>query len=537
MKVENFKKVYSSGLNKFDIFKLTFLGIISGLLEIFSAGLIIRTTEIYLSNSKPIIGGFIFPNWKYAFLSIICFIFMKFVINYLSVKIQSKIIFNSISKVSNKLLRCYLNGPFENVINEGESIAIRNIYHESNLLGISVYIPSSIFLTEIIISFLLISYLIYVNYLLVTPLLLAMIFSIFFLWLPTKNNLKNLGSRRLTFDGERIDLITNTLRIIPDIKTQDLVNNYLKLYKSKTQYSTNAMNKLNIIKSLPRISAELIMFGSLLLTMIIFLLFNLDAELKNYEITGLLFVIYRLFPAITRINSSASTIRSHWESGLVINKTIEDSKNNYQFPNNTELDLVNIKEIYWGPIGEAKITNSHNDINFTQGINLIKGPSGSGKTSLLLGIANLNKNYKPIFKKNKINNNNFKNNFNYTSQSTLLTGKNIKEAIVSERSLNINLLKKFELLIKDCFSNLDLDSQIKSLSGGQKKIVALLRSLYAIKKYYLFDEIFSGVDVLTAKKCIEFMRLNYKNSYFIIVDHNTIDSEDVDYVVNLLKRK
>ena len=152
-------------------------------------------------------------------------------------------------------------------------------------------------------------------------------------------------------------------------------------------------------------------------------------------------------------------------------------------------------------------------------------------------MANLNKNYKQIFKETKFKDRNTKNNFNYTSQSTLLTGKNIKEAIVSERSLNMNLLKKFELLIKDCFSNLDLDSQIKSLSGGEKKIVALLRSLYVIKKYYLFDEIFSGVDVLTAKKCIEFMRLNYKNSYFIIVDHNTIDSEDVDYVVNLLKKK
>ena len=182
---------------------------------------------------------------------------MKFVINYLSVKIQSKIIFNSISKVSNKLLSCYLKGPFENVINEGESIAIRNIYHESNLLVISVYIPSSIFLTEIIISFLLISYLIYVNYLLVTPLLFAMIFSIFFLWLPTKNNLKNLGSRRLTFDGERIEMITNTLRLIPDIKTQDLVNNYLKLYKSKTQNSTSAMKKLNIIITFILISYNL----------------------------------------------------------------------------------------------------------------------------------------------------------------------------------------------------------------------------------------------------------------------------------------
>ena len=535
MKLKNFKKVYSCGLTKFDIFKLTFLGIISGLLEIFSAGLIIKVSEIYLSNSIPIIGPFVFPNWNYAFFSIICFIFLKFALNYFSVKVQSKIIFNSISKVSNKLLGCYLKGSFENVINEGESIAIRNIYHESNLLGISVYIPSSIFLSEFIISFLLITYLIYINYLLVTPLLLSMILSIFFLWVPTKNKLKNLGSRRLTFDGERIDLITNTLRIIPDIKTQNLIDNYLLLYRRKTEDSTNAMKKLNIIKSLPRISAELIMFGSLLITMIIFLLLDLDTGLKNYEITGLLFVIYRLFPAITRINSAASTIRSHWESGIVINKTIEESRIISQKLYNTELDLVNLREIYWGPIGGNIITNSYKDLSFIKGINIIKGPSGSGKTSLLLGIANLNKNFKSILK-NKSKNRKLKNNFNYTSQSTLLTGKNIKEAIVAGRNLNINLLNKFEVLIKDCFQNLDLDTKIKSLSGGQRKIVALLRSLYSNKKYHLFDEIFSGVDVLTTKKCIQFIRLNYKNTFFVIVDHNSIEADDADYIVNLLKK-
>tara|TARA_B100001250_G_C19814202_1_gene797347 strand:+ start:2367 stop:4013 length:1647 start_codon:yes stop_codon:yes gene_type:complete len=531
--IEHLLHVLKLGLSKKERLILVLIGVISGLMEMMSVGIIIDIGQNYLDNNSPAALGIKFSNWSYVFILSGFILLIKFLINTLSMRIQANTIFNSIKSLSTKLLGTYLNGPIEDVYGNGNGIAIRNVFNECTLLGISVYLPIAIIISEIIISTLLLIYLFLINPLLITPNLIAIILSILLLWLPIKNILPKIGRKRQEGEAERLQLTSDTLKILPDIKTQNLIENFLTSYFSKTEKSTSSQAAFQFWKQLPRVSAEMIMVASFLISFLSFSILGILDQIKIGEIGGLLFVLYRLFPAITRISANISQINYSWSAANAINeryKKILVTKIRYE----SEFNLLNIKSIKWGAILDNKRPYCLESLEIEEGICLLKGASGSGKTSLLLGLCGLNKNIQVEEKSsNDKNMRNYVNDISFTSQCTILTGDTIQEAIIAGRSVNLEVLNNFDKFISHCFTDINLNNSIISLSGGQIKVIAFLRSLYSDKKIHLFDEIFSGVDRITARKCIKFLRKEYKEKVFIISDHNTLNISDTDKAITL----
>lgn len=139
---------------------------------------------------------------------------------------------------------------------------------------------------------------------------------------------------------------------------------------------------------------------------------------------------------------------------------------------------------------------------------LIVGPSGSGKTTILNIIAGKNKNYNgsdKYYNEDKIIDD-VGNSISFCEQNVFLFDDTIFNNITMFKNYSKSRLNK---VIEECEINrvlgkndLNLNSRIlengKNLSGGQKQIIAVARTLLKDASIYIFDEPTSSIDKKTS---------------------------------------
>lgn len=160
---------------------------------------------------------------------------------------------------------------------------------------------------------------------------------------------------------------------------------------------------------------------------------------------------------------------------------------------NNLIEITNLNKSYHTKEGEIKALNNFNlNVNKGEIISLV-GPSGCGKSTILSILAELDKDYNGTFKKD----NNLK--FAYMLQSdALLPWLTIYENCILGLKIQNNLTKEnidyVNYLLN--FYNLEefKDNYPKSLSGGMKQRVALIRTLSLKPDLLLLDEPFSALD-------------------------------------------
>lgn len=160
---------------------------------------------------------------------------------------------------------------------------------------------------------------------------------------------------------------------------------------------------------------------------------------------------------------------------------------------NNILEIKNINKSYHTKEGEIKAIDNFNlKVNKGEIISLV-GPSGCGKSTILSILAELDKDYKGSI----IKDNDLKTSYMLQSDALLpfltiydncLLGLKIKKELTEENIAYVNYLLKFYNL--DEFK----DNYPKSLSGGMKQRVALIRTLATKPDLLLLDEPFSALD-------------------------------------------
>ena len=73
------------------------------------------------------------------------------------------------------------------------------------------------------------------------------------------------------------------------------------------------------------------------------------------------------------------------------------------------------------------------------------------------------------------------------------------------------------------------------LSGGEIKRLKLLRHLLSSENVLVWDEPFDGIQIQLVKKIVEHIRVTQINRRILIIDHNILDTNDVDFVIKLSK--
>ena len=128
----------------FKLLMLIFGGVILGIGEMLSIGALLPLighfqggeSLPFLGNYSDSISGLIF------FFAVL--IFFKSLYGLIFATYQSKVMFNAITKISSSVLEGYLSGPMTRVYGDNNPTAVRNIFNESNLLGVGVFLPISI---------------------------------------------------------------------------------------------------------------------------------------------------------------------------------------------------------------------------------------------------------------------------------------------------------------------------------------------------------------------------------------------------------
>ncbi len=140
-------------------------------------------------------------------------------------------------------------------------------------------------------------------------------------------------------------------------------------------------------------------------------------------------------------------------------------------------------------------------------------PSGRGKTTLLRLLCSL--------EENESDSGDFKNlRYSYTFQ---------EDRLIEEFSALDNILlccsesySRDEVIKAMAFLGLDNTKQkVKEFSGGMKRRVAILRSLFAAYDILLLDEPFKGLDEALIERSASLIRTMSKGKCVILVTHNS----------------
>ena len=147
-------------------------------------------------------------------------------------------------------------------------------------------------------------------------------------------------------------------------------------------------------------------------------------------------------------------------------------------------------------------------LSLNEGIYCLMGPSASGKTTLLKLMAGLlqpeagnvdpeNKTAVMMFQEDRL-------------LQWYDAEKNVELIVGNEKKAEIE--KMFEYL------EIPLNGNVKKLSGGQKRRIALIRALLAEGDVLLLDEPFTGMDKELTKKAIELIKK--QNNLTVVATHS-----------------
>lgn len=173
------------------------------------------------------------------------------------------------------------------------------------------------------------------------------------------------------------------------------------------------------------------------------------------------------------------------------------------------IEILNLTKKY----GDKTVFENFSRTLEINGILLVKGASGCGKTTLMKMIAGLEDH------SGQINLPTDKISFMFQEDRLIpfiSVLKNVKS--VSD----VNTAKKYlcELGLQNEF-----DSPPRSLSGGMRRRAALARALAYPSQLVILDEPFKGLDEKLKQKVIELIQTESKTRDFIIVTHESFDTE------------
>ena len=255
---------------------------------------------------------------------------------------------------------------------------------------------------------------------------------------------------------------------------------------------------------------------------------------------------YRLLSLLEEYSNYKVAI-SRIEELYMISK--EYFQNNYFYiPYTLEGDIVFHNVNY--QIGNKKLFDNLN-LTIKKGEKiLLSGESGSGKSTLLkMLLRYVEINYNEISINNiDINHyhlENIRSNITYVTSNEYLFTDTIRNNITMyQETEEIELKKVCEIcMVEDMIKSnmLGYDSLLEengfNFSNGERQRIILARSILRKSNIYIFDEAFSGIDILREKKILEgiFHYLNDKT--IIIISHRFNNKKEFDRVLKLERGK
>ncbi len=365
----------------------------------------------------------------------------------------------------------------------------------------------------------------------------------------TKKEAYYFRGQRMYLD-KLINMLGQTLSGIKEIKTSNIKPSLNKKYYGlRRSWSNKYMLKRKYVIA-HSVLLKFIMYLSKIMLYILsmYLLFN------NKVTIGIIVLLINYFENIftysTKLVEDMSKVREYNISLNRVCNLLDNKPDNYfGLINNSNIDgHVKFKNVSFSYNGVSTIKN----INFEAEkgkITVITGKTGSGKTTIFNILLRLYKPYKGFvyiddIKIDEYKKDTYYKNVSVVNQESFLFNMSIKDnlkMVCSDEKKYIEMCKKvgihdlIEHLPKEY--NTILNDNASNLSGGQKRLLSLAKTLLTGSKILLFDEVTSSLDIKTTSKIIEVLK-DLKNDHtVIIITHKKEVMKIADNLIMLEKGK
>ncbi len=190
-----------------------------------------------------------------------------------------------------------------------------------------------------------------------------------------------------------------------------------------------------------------------------------------------------------------------------------------------------------------------NDIQIVRGSRTaIIGPNGAGKSTLLKGILGLQKKLSGVVTIDGLSVQKARNKISYMPQKNAVNWDfptTVFDVVLMGRYVHLGWIKRpkkeDKLIAEKALEKMGMlefrNRQISQLSGGQRQRVFIARSIASNAEIYFMDEPLAGVDKITEKAIMDFIKDAQKQNKTCIVVHHDLNTirEYFDHVVMLNK--
>lgn len=491
----------------------------------------------------------------YCGIGLIAFIAATNVFSVFAIWLQYKVSWGIAHNLGVRLLRTYINKPYNFFLNTNTSDLQAYIIAEVGSLTGGVIIPIIELFSRLFVSIIIFSLLI-----LVDPKIALIMFgglgsAYILIFLSQKNYLKKIGHHRLEMNLLRYRSLKELLNGIKTIKVYNKQDFFYDRYEHASNEFCNVQPKYNLLLAAPRSALEFLAFGTILgITMHLYISNgNIQSALPRlslYAVAG-----YRLLPAMQKVFTALAKLKHNIPIVEKLYKDLHSYKdteqiksdiNSLPFEKNIELEGLNF---YYENTTTPVIQDLKVNIKKGQTVAFI-GSTGSGKTTLIDLIVGLLNPTNGAIKVDgqPLNTNNmyaWQQHLAYVPQEVFLFDDSITNNILlgkGNMDVDLEKLKKATQLadIYD-FINNDLPEKFETkigergvrISGGQRQRLGLARAIYKSPSVLILDEATSALDSITEKSIIESLKTLPNDLTTIIIAHrlSTVKHADCIYIL------
>lgn len=537
------------------LFALFFLMILEGFTSSISIAMLIPISESLINNNskdvwldrylpKNLINTpfklFLIFGIIYLFKSIISFAKFFFVMLFaenLRRNWQIKLAYKNLNQPYNEITKIPRGERIENIVklaDVGAMFVLKWLTYTSRLI-----IVISVFTTITLIS---------------PTTSLVIIFILFFIVLAIGKKYFDwsfkLGKLKITLGQKLMSELTSTITALKEIKV-------LKIEKFKLINLKTIINKVRNVRVKQKIASQSPIYLLEFIISIMVIIFAISLYIFNINISYILptiiFILGSSFVLISNFVTASTerfkTIANFYAYNFVIKEInlenkIKSKEDQLKLPfKNQDVIFKNIQFSYFD--SKKKILNNLNFKIKSGSVIAIYGKSGSGKTTIFDLLIKL---YQPTYGEilfndiniNKYNNSDWRAKISYVTQEPILFTGTLRENIMLDRKYSDQQILDVCLTanLNDFLKNKDgLDTKIEdngiNLSGGQKRRIAIARSLISDPYLIVIDEATNSLDELSEQNIIKKLK-QFKKLTVIIVSHRNVTKHFVDESYELM---
>ena len=446
--------------------------------------------------------------------------------------------------LAKKLVNKFVNQDYLNHIKKKNSSITHLVMSELPQLSSGVISPlANLAIYSFVALAILISLLIYNFFATLIALVFLISVYIVIYWILRPISLQN-GAMRTENNSKRFSEIQFSEKNLDYIQITKTESHLLaSIIESSTKVARSQIIAA-VIASVPKHIIELVVFGALIITLLVFSLKELSTETLGTGIIVFLLAGSRLIPSMQMIYSSLAQVR-HYRSSLDIVLNYLDSMQSRakhqvaEIQKGSKINSIKLKNFQFFFDENRSLAFPKNIEIKSNTLNVLTGASGSGKSTLIKIFVGLIRAPKgDMF----INEELIKArpydlyNIAYVSQNDNIQDGTL-ENIMKTRNSNVNsdefqikfvsLLKLFKLQnLIDTSQKPQLYSKIGEgglvLSGGERQRLQIIRELLANPELLVLDEVTSSLDIENSLIVFESIDKLKSETMIITINHDEI---------------